>query len=282
MTFSDDAVIDFENALIQHGKYNGRVYLIKMGAGCSPNLAGKLIEFAHSKGYSKIFAKVPWQFSRYFLDVGFVVEAQIPNFYKGVETAVFFAYYLSPQRAIDHDNSPPLSLETRSADVYQRVDRRSFEFRSCLFSDIPAMAKIYRAIFATYPFPIQDPHYLKKLMQDNVEFFGAEADGELVALASSEKDLENENVEMTDFATLSLWQGWGLGGELLKTMEKRMAESGIKTAYSISRAASLGINAIFSRAGYSFGGKLINNTNISGKIESMNVWYKSIQAKWAK
>jgi hypothetical protein len=28
--------------------------------------------------------------------------------------------------------------------------------------------------------------------------------------------------------------------------------------------------------GYLFAGTLTNNTNISGKIESMNVWYKSL------
>jgi hypothetical protein len=36
------------------------------------------------------------------------------------------------------------------------------------------------------------------------------------------------------------------------------------------------MNATFAKAGYSFGGTLINNTNISGDIESMNVWYKNL------
>jgi hypothetical protein len=59
-------------------------------------------------------------------------------------------------------------------------------------------------------------------------------------------------------------------------MEKAVAAKCIKTAYTIARAASPGINITFARQGYRYGGRLINNTNISGRIESMNIWYKSM------
>jgi len=36
------------------------------------------------------------------------------------------------------------------------------------------------------------------------------------------------------------------------------------------------MNITFARNNYSFAGTLINNTNISGQIESMNVWYKAL------
>jgi hypothetical protein len=36
------------------------------------------------------------------------------------------------------------------------------------------------------------------------------------------------------------------------------------------------MNITFAKLGYRYGGRLINNTNISGSIESMNVWYKSL------
>ncbi|MDD2310679.1 MAG: hypothetical protein PHH91_13970, partial [Desulfuromonadaceae bacterium] len=41
-------------------------------------------------------------------------------------------------------------------------------------------------------------------------------------------------------------------------------------------AYSFGMNITFARDGYSFGGTLTNNTNISGSLESMNVWYKTL------
>lgn len=34
------------------------------------------------------------------------------------------------------------------------------------------------------------------------------------------------------------------------------------------------MNVTFSKLNYNYGGTLINNTNISGDLESMNVWYK--------
>jgi hypothetical protein len=34
------------------------------------------------------------------------------------------------------------------------------------------------------------------------------------------------------------------------------------------------MNITFTRASYRFSGMLVNNTNISGGIESMNVWYR--------
>jgi hypothetical protein len=35
------------------------------------------------------------------------------------------------------------------------------------------------------------------------------------------------------------------------------------------------MNITFAKCGYIFGGTLINNTQISGSIESMNLWHKS-------
>ncbi|MNP81484.1 N-acetyltransferase YodP [compost metagenome] len=55
-----------------------------------------------------------------------------------------------------------------------------------------------------------------------------------------------------------------------------MKKIGIKTLYSVVRAKSFDANILFSKIGFKFSGTLINNTNISGRIESMNVWYKEI------
>jgi hypothetical protein len=60
-------------------------------------------------------------------------------------------------------------------------------------------------------------------------------------------------------------------------MEQTVKMKGIKTAYTIARATSPGINITFARKEYRFGGRLINNTNISGRIESMNIWYKQME-----
>ena len=36
------------------------------------------------------------------------------------------------------------------------------------------------------------------------------------------------------------------------------------------------MNITFAKAGYTYGGRLINNTNISGQIESIKVWYREL------
>jgi hypothetical protein len=36
------------------------------------------------------------------------------------------------------------------------------------------------------------------------------------------------------------------------------------------------MNFVFAGAGYAFGGTLVNNTGISGRLESMNVWYRPL------
>jgi putative beta-lysine N-acetyltransferase len=114
-------------------------------------------------------------------------------------------------------------------------------------------------------------------MLDHIVYFGIEIDKRFIALSSAEMDTVSKNVEMTDFATLPKFRGSNLSGLLLVAMEKEMRSRGIQTAYTIARAISPGINMTFAKAGYTYGGRLINNTNISGQIESMNVWYKSLQ-----
>jgi putative beta-lysine N-acetyltransferase len=81
---------------------------------------------------------------------------------------------------------------------------------------------------------------------------------------------------MTDFATHPDWLGHGLAVQLLDVMEDHMTERGICTAYTIARAISPGMNITFAKLGYQFGGCLVNNTNISGRIESMNIWHKPL------
>jgi putative beta-lysine N-acetyltransferase len=100
----------------------------------------------------------------------------------------------------------------------------------------------------------------------------------LIALSSAEMDLSGSNVEMTDFATLPGERGRGLARFLLQEMERAMRKRKMRTAYTIARAVSPGMNITFSRMGYRYSGTLVNNTHISGSIESMNIWYKSLSA----
>ena len=113
-------------------------------------------------------------------------------------------------------------------------------------------------------------------MENGVRYFGVRYNEKLVALASAETDQKSLNAEMTDFATLPEFRGKKYALLLLNSMEKQMKKDGIKTLYTIARLRSIGMNKTFLRLGYQFAGTAIKNTNISGKIESMNIYYKHL------
>ncbi len=136
------------------------------------------------------------------------------------------------------------------------------------------MVSLFRKTFTTYPFPIHDPGYLEKTMAEHVLYFGAFSPEGLLGVSSAEMDRDYGNAEMTDFAVSPDARGRGLSKRLLRTMEESMRQAGLNTLYTIARLKSTAMNKTFLGAGYSYAGTLVNNTQISGAIESMNVYYK--------
>ncbi|ADE36936.1 putative beta-lysine N-acetyltransferase [Methanohalophilus mahii] len=274
-----DIIEKFGNSLIQHGTYNDRIYLMKLDTGDLPDLIPEMDRLAEKRGYSKIFAKIPADSRATFEAKGYVKEAGVPGYYSGKMEALFMCKYFSERRKEDTQAEDDRIISTardKAGDIRKHELPEGFLIRMCTEADLPAMARIYAEVFPTYPFPIQDPTYLKETMEDNVAYFAVENEGGIVALSSSEIDFENRNAEMTDFATLPQFRGMGLSTHLLSKMEKEMNKKGILTLYTIARAASYGMNTVFARLGYEFTGKLVQNTNISGNLENMNVWYKHI------
>lgn len=166
----------------------------------------------------------------------------------------------------------------------ERVEKQSaidelsadYQMRICKEADAKDMAELYSIVFDSYPFPIFDPNYLIKTMRDNVLYFGVWENETLVALSSCEMDDDHKNVEMTDFSTHHDSRGKGLAKRLLAEMDRTMRRRGFRVAYTIARAASMPMNLVFGDNHYAFAGTLVNNTNIGGSIESMNVWWKHL------
>ena len=255
---------------------------MKLDASDMPEIVEQLDSLALGKGYSKIFAKVPGDRIPEFRAAGYRLEAMVPGFFAGQEDGAFVGKYFSAEREAEPN-----------AEVIQKnlhIARNKAEASSDL--DVPGdvaidlttqrdaeqMAEIYKVVFASYPFPIHDPEYLRQTMRANVRYFCARVAGKMVALCSAEMDQSASAVEMTDFATLPSHRGRGLAAVLLHQMEADPVVSKLHMAYTIARALSPGMNVTFAKLGYSFAGTLIRNTDISGKIESMNVWYKTMNA----
>ncbi len=263
---------------IQHGRLNNRIYLMKLDSRDMPQVFTLVHQLAKEEKYSKIVCKIPKKYAPVFYANGFILEAQIPHFYNGNEDAFFVSKYLSSDRVLKIERDKLNAFSSILSKEQPRITafNGDFTIRELTKDDVIKITDIYSAVFETYPFPIHEKEYVLQTMNENVRYFGAEKNGELAAVASSEMDVRNKNAEMTDFATYPKYAGNRLASALLKRMEQEMKKDGMKTLYTIARLKSIPMNLTFIRMNYNYSGTLIKNTNISGDIESVNVYYKQI------
>lgn len=276
-----DQIESLGHSLIQHGPGNQRVYLMKADPRDLLILPDRLEQLARANGYTKIFAKLPKPFAETFQQKGYEEEAHIPGFYRGKRAAVFMCRYLDETRR--QEKNPQLVRSVLDVALTRATDPTpgaslpgTCVARELGPVDADILSELYREVFATYPFPIHDPGYLRRTMETHIRYFGVFEQGKLIAGSSSELDNEEQNSEMTDFATRPSERGRGLALYLLRSMEQVMQDEKILTPFTIARAYSYGMNITFARAGYTYAGTLTNNTQISGQIESMNVWYHTL------
>jgi len=267
-------------SLIQHGKLNNRVYLMRISEQDDP---AKIFESIHrlveANGYTKIFAKIPSNLLPVLIEKNFSIEAVIPNFYYGKTDAFFVSAFYDKNRAHPDPDAMKSFKEMLVNFNPNTVFKPDVEIpmKELQIQDAAEIAKIYKKVFKSYPFPIHDPEYIKDTMKTHVRYFGIREDNRLTAVSSAEIDDKYKNSEMTDFAVDPEFRGRKLACYLLYEMEKQLAKHGIKTAYTIARLHSPAMNITFLKNGYKYSGTLVKNTNISGKIESMNVYYKPLK-----
>jgi len=249
-----------------------------------PKILDDMEELAQVEDYGKIIAKGRRRDAQAFQEHGYEVEAVVPQMFGPDQDGVFLGKYLTEARALDQskglaravlekagqESVPPGELSSSPPpDLPPGFSVREGEPR-----DVQDLARCYDSVFESYPFPIDDPDHLLMEMDGGTAFFPVWEKGTLVAASSMEDGGAPGAVEMTDFATLPSHRGQGLATHLLDLMDRTARAHGHRVAYTIARAVSFGMNITFSRCGYAFGGTLINNTQIGGAIESMNVWHK--------
>ncbi|MBN2251791.1 MAG: putative beta-lysine N-acetyltransferase [Candidatus Altiarchaeota archaeon] len=271
-----DTITLIGQSLIQHGKHNDRIYLMKLSPADLPGIIDELDSLAEKNKYGKIFAKIPKTAKQAFTDHGYGTEARIPRFYNDSIDCFFMAKYLSPERnKKDQENAicDVLSPGTKPA---PKPLPEGFAYGPLEPKDTIEAAEAYAQTFETYPFPIHDPRYLAESMKRDIKYRCIRTGGKIAALASSETDYDAKTVEFTDFATLPAYRGKGLSTHLLVQMEDETKQEGIKLGYTIARAKNTPINRLFRNRGYTYAGTLTKNTNISGTLQDMNVWYKRL------
>jgi len=275
-----DIVEIISSSIIQHGKNSDRVYIMKIGTKNTVGLIKTVNELAEKNKYSKIFAKIHSAMLTEFLKDGYVQEAFIKGYYNGKDDALLLGKYFCKERLVMKNRfeiESIISIANSKKNTLPSEKNKQYEIIICSKKHSREMADIYNLVFKTYPFPIHNPKYIEQTMDDNIIYFGAVHKGKIIALSSSEIDKQAQSVEMTDFATLPEYLGNATALQLLKKMEKHMIENNIITSYTIARSESVGMNITFARNGYDYSGTLINNTNIAGKIESINVLYKTLR-----
>ena len=267
-------------SVIQHGKLNDRVYLMKLKKEDLPAVLQRLEELTEKEHYAKLFCKVPGSLAPRFLEKGFITEGHIPGFYEGKEDVLFLSRFNDPARLL---NKPEAELEHFRQLLSKPLKQNDFSQKTTGYcvrklekSNTVQIANMYAQVFLSYPFPIDDPAYIEKMMGEHVQYFGAFRGDQIAALSSAEIDFGTKSAEMTDFATDKGHTGHCLSCLLLRTMEEAMQQQGIKTLFTIARLASIPMNKTFLRSGYHYSGTFINNTQIAGRIESMNLYYKHL------
>jgi len=287
-----DTLTRLGNSLIQHGPSSDRIYALELAVSDMPEILDELDEMATSQGYGKIIAKGRRTHFEEFVTRGYLPEAVVPSFFGPEEDGVFMGKFLEANRMREGEpdrvqevldvarregsasgpEGPGRTPSKEEADGEEEVP--GITIREASPKDLEALAACYGAVFESYPFPIQDPSHLRHEQEEGTRFFTAWEEGALVAASSMEPGGAPGTVEMTDFATLPSQRGRGLATRLLAIMDEAAEEIGERVAYTIARAVSFGMNIAFARRSYRFGGTLVNNTQIGGSVESMNIWYK--------
>lgn len=276
-----DKIFRIGHTIVQQGPHNDRIYVMRLAIRDLPWIIDYLKDLATDNGYSKIFIKAPASALGSMLKKGYVIEAHVPRLFNGNEDGFFLARYLKEMRRHEPKGERIQEVLKKALDLagrYKHVPLApGYSFHMAGHDDAGDLARLYKKVFITYPFPIFDEGYLKKTMMDNIRYFYIRKDDEIVAASSAEMDRSLRNVEMTDFATHPDHRGKQLSANLLIKMEEEMLDEGMKIAYTIARSLSYPINSLFSRSGYTYGGTLVKNTNICGSFESMNVWHKALE-----
>jgi putative beta-lysine N-acetyltransferase len=268
-----DKIETIQGSVIQHGRHNDRIYLMHLHAKGHDTLITKLDRMAVERGYGKIFAKIPATAWYRFQKAGYIQEAFVPGFFRGETDGLFIAKFLSKDRQQPIRETGLGGAKELPTEPVQTANQ-PIAIAACSPADATAMAKIYARTFETYAFPIHRPEYIRQAIAKDTIYFCARIKDEMAALAAAEIDSDSRACEMTDFATRPRYRRMGLARHLLRRLDREAVKRDVKTAYTIARSDSTGMNRVFEKCGYTHAGQLVNNTQIGGRIRSMDVWYK--------
>ncbi len=259
--------------------YNRRLKVLNF-EGDLPDICRRLDYLANKNQFDKIFIKATAQDWQGFLAHGYMLEGIILHYFNG-ENAYVVSRFLSRDRI----TSPTLLEESALIQELMHQPRKNrpldlpegYTLTLATEDDIPGLVILYSHVFESYPSPLTMPDFLLSTMRRNLVYAVIkDGDGNIVSAASADLDTKHRNAEMTDCATFPSERGKGLMRILLVRLEDELRRRGIRCAYTLARATAPGMNKVFYDLTYEYCGRLINNCDISGGFEDINIWSKRL------
>ncbi len=239
----------------------------------------KLRWLAEANGFDKITIMASADDWERFLGHGYVLEA-ILKYYRSGADALVVSKFRSQERLTSGSLMDEILLiEKVMADKSSPRPRPlpvGCDLRLATRDDIPELIQLYQSIFETYPTPLIHSSYLEAVFQEEAIFAVCTWNGRIAAAASAELHPAVSAAELTDCSTRPDCRSQGLISHILTLLEGELRSRDYVCAYTMARARSFGMNYVFHRLGYEFNGRLVNNCDIFGAYEDMNIWVKNL------
>lgn len=268
--FTVNFCLDFINKRLRVDDYLGNV----------DTICKQIVEIAKANALTKVFIKSREDDWQTFLSKGCMLEGIYKGYFNGRD-AYCMALYDDLERRTsdywmeeDHILKQVLALPLKPG---RPLVPEQCTLRIARTEDAERLSVLYDQIFQTYPTPMNDPLYVEKTMQEGTIYYLVESPHQLISAASAEINTLYANAEMTDCATLPAFRNQGLMRLLMRALEDELLARNITCAYSLSRALSFGMNAVFFQMGYRYYGRLTKNCDIYDKFEDMNLWTKMLK-----
>ncbi|KRF13501.1 putative beta-lysine N-acetyltransferase [Paenibacillus sp. Soil787] len=262
--------LDFLNKRLRVDDYLGNVDAICKRIG----------EIAKVNALTKVFIKSREDDWQTFLSKGCMLEGIYKGYFNGCDAYCMALYDDLERRTSDYWIKEDQILNQVLA-LPLKPDRplvpEHCTLRIARMEDADRLSALYNQIFQTYPTPMNDPLYIEKTMREGTIYYLVESTDQLISAASAEINTVYANAEMTDCATLPAYRNQGLMRLLMHALEDELITRSITCAYSLSRALSFGMNAVFFQMGYRYYGRLTKNCDIYDKFEDMNLWTKMLK-----
>ncbi|MBA4551852.1 putative beta-lysine N-acetyltransferase [Thermoactinomyces vulgaris] len=267
------------NVSYEVDEFNSRIKLIQYSRYDVESLLKHLEELAKEKDIGKVMIYANPEDISFFEKLGFQREGEISGFFQG-NPACILSRFLEEDRAHKKDEEKKdqiveMAEQAEAIKERPRLDPK-YQLRHAVKEDAEALAKLYQLVFETYPTPIHDPDFIRQCMDQDVYFTVVTEGDQIVSSASADVFPHFQCAEITDCATHPDHRGNGLLSAIIYDLELRMKEKGIPHLFSLTRAVSTGMNMVIAKLGFEYKGRLIQNSQISGDFEDMNIWVKKL------